>query len=454
MKETEESVLADITNITNTYKESHFLRMRARKDHKDPNYKTAILVQSTVIPTTLDENVTADKLLEKVKDIPGHREIAKTGTLADTPQKRPLTVYTPGGTELGREKDYGFVIIYSNKQLVEAERNPPNLTNIKLQGILKESPPDFKKYQEIVVTKELVEKAQQSGAKRGTKGIPCQNTVMSEKGDKQEASATKIAKLLDLQTQPDEFFEWLHLIMFFLKLLAAQHPDNLTGGTKHANTDMMMGEDALLYIVDLLGGEIKLHVSTEEIGHHFSKEIRFTIETKYMTLPFVFNAQTSIQPSHRNVDYLHAVVDTIIEQIQTLFKPTTASAKKKLFPKDEKAPIQPAPKKASAAAKKTSPEDKENVSPPKKKGPAAAKKILSEDKENVSPPKKEVPVTVKNILSEKKENFTSAKNETKAVAKPSPPVIFWGKRPVEETQQEPKKVTKTDKPKPPGIKAT
>jgi hypothetical protein len=290
------------------------LRVRTRRDEKDPSYKTAALTDKSIIPQGTEEEL-ARELAARLAEIPGHRPIIQFGEPAKTPKKRPISVFTPNGSELFREKSYGFLLIYSNKCITELPRPHPDFDNSKWEETLKKCDGTVKT-QEIVCTPKYLEQMDSSrrkGVVRGKNKVPDQQTTMGLPGvNKKEASATSVARKLGI-ILPKEAWEWLHLIAFMIKGRAAQDPSNLSGGTRDANTDMIFGEDEFVYITFALNEEVKLLVESQEIGAHFAKEIRFTILTDHFMLPFVFDAQTTVTPSFRNKDYIHGLVATLVD---------------------------------------------------------------------------------------------------------------------------------------------
>jgi hypothetical protein len=291
-----------------------FLRMRTRRDEKDLSYKTAALMDKSIIPKGTEEEL-ARELAARFAEIPGNRPIAQFGEPANTPQKRPISVFTPNGGELFREKSYGFILIYSNKCITELPRPHPDFANSKWDEALKKCNGTVKT-QEIVCTPKYLKQMDSSrkkGVVRGKNKIPDQQTTMGLPGvNKKEASATSVARKLGI-ILPKEAWEWLHLIAFMIKGRAAQDPSNMSGGTRDANTDMIFGEDEFVYITFALNEEVKLLVESQEIGAHFAKEIRFTILTDHFVLPFVFDAQTTVTPSFRNQGYIHGIVATLVD---------------------------------------------------------------------------------------------------------------------------------------------
>lgn len=306
------------------HKGNAFLRVRTRKDKKDLAYKTAVLIDNDVIPENANKENVASSLAKKLETVPGNRPVAKFGSPARTPQKRPGSIYTPRGTKFTREKSYGCILIFSNRDEIEASR-PQAITNdSSVKEILKEPFAESIKSQEIIVTADLLDaaaKERAAGNVRGRNKIPSQNETMARSSSlKSAASATKIASALGIRSEAGELWEWLHLIAFMIKGRNSQQSENLSGGTQFANTDMIFAEDELVYLAHVLQEEIKLYVESKEVGCHFAKEIQYKIETKKFTLTFVFDAQTSIQPSLRNQEYIHALVETLIEESAKIFR--------------------------------------------------------------------------------------------------------------------------------------
>lgn len=298
-----------------------YLKLRCRRDEKDENYKTAFLLADSIIPQGVTSQVLGERIAEKTAEIPNNRPVENIGSPSASPLHRPAYIITPNGSKLMREKCYGFLLIYSNKKIDEVVRGEVNSVDAKVEEILKNPPEDYIKRQTIFLTPELLDSMKEivKIEKRGTNGIPDQNSTMAKKGiNKQEASATKIATRLGIRDK-DELFEWLHLIAYILKGRLAQTSENMTGGTKAANTDMIFAENEVVYTA-YREGEVYLKVMAEEFpGTHFAKKITYTIMTKKCIIPFEFDAQTCVQPSYKNQYYIHAVVETILELTGNLF---------------------------------------------------------------------------------------------------------------------------------------
>lgn len=299
---------------------THF---RARRDEKDPEYKTAVLVDRSVLPPGVDVEAAA-RYLDTIltEEVIGHRPINVLGSPANSPKKRPKYVVSPGTTKYYREKSYGCMLIYSNKGVKEVSRLQPDLERVDWLKRLQASSPDCIKMQEILVTSALLEKTaeqRKAGYVRGKKGIKNQNSCLAKFGVKaQKASATKIAKKINI-SQSGELWEWLHLIAFFILGGEAQTHGNLTAGTKPANTDMIFSENLVDYLARFFEEGVKLIVTSEELPNcHLSKKITYRVITPSFELPFVFNSQTSIQPSLRNQSYLDALVSTLLEKTEGL----------------------------------------------------------------------------------------------------------------------------------------
>lgn len=297
-----------------------FFALRSRNDQKDPTHKSAVLMDQSAVPANVYEDDFATNYLSKIAKLPGNRPVAKVGSPSTSPLKRPLYVLTPEGSKLNREKAFGFFVYFSNKELPEYTRVEP----IQIPDEVVESLQDSQghiKHQAVVLDTDFLDQLSQTirREKRGKKGIPTQNQCMArDSSHPEEASASKNAAKLGI-AQPNEMWEWLHLIAFFIKGKAAQSADNLTGGTKHANTDMMLFEDQLPYLTEHLKEQVCLQVSAPQIkGSHFAKEIHYTIVTKHFTLPFIVDAQTSIAPSRGLSNYIRALVDTFVESTKEI----------------------------------------------------------------------------------------------------------------------------------------
>ncbi|MBA2653542.1 MAG: hypothetical protein H0U71_00555 [Gammaproteobacteria bacterium] len=268
------------------HKANPYLKMRVRKD--EDNFKTAALLDKNIVPSGVDQGEFEQQILNKFNEIPGNRPVAEVGSPSNTPQKRPKYVISPDGHKYLLDKSVGFLLIYSNATVTEISRNTVPLIPENVRNNLENT--TALKFEAITITNELIEEMleqRRKGLKRGTNGIPDQNSTMVKKGiTPQEGSATKNAQQLGLAA-PGEIWEWLHLILFFLKGRAAQKVQNLTGGTKHANTDMIFAEDELLYLGQHLDEEIYLVVTPTEIDQtHFADEINFTIITPKFIIPY------------------------------------------------------------------------------------------------------------------------------------------------------------------------
>lgn len=345
MKKTEESLPEE----QKLGQPSYLFRMRANKRSS----KSAALFDEGVLPDGIDKENMAAKLEEALEKVPGYRPVAKIAKRS--PGGRPLEVISPNGTLYVRKKALGFFLSFIEAAILASLPNPKLLADHiavkeidveQVEAILQPAgPAGFVKMQELVVTPELLkaaEDAQKSGERRGKDGIPDQAASVVQEGvNSKLASANHIATLLQLQATGLKLCEWLHLIMFFLLRIAAQNIDNLTGGTKAANTDMMIAENATTTLVKLLKEKVELKVESFEMGFHFAKEIRFTIVTKYFSLPFVFDALTTLAPSLEDHDYMQAFLITLVAEIKTLLAPKCA---KVLFSSAAKPKLPPIPK--------------------------------------------------------------------------------------------------------------
>jgi hypothetical protein len=316
--------------------ENPFGRMRS---NTKKNGRTFPLVSTAIMPEDASFEEFEATLHEKFKGIRGHQSQVEFGPEANTPQHRPQFVLSPNSkTVYKRSKDYGWILMYSEDADTEVSRQ--NLKeDPEIEKILKS--PCVSKEQTFVITEDLLDAMTKKRKKypRNSSGIPDQNRTLKRKRvDKQQASATKIAERLGVR-HPKEIWEWLHLIAFMFKHVEAQKKENLTGGTAHANTDMIYAEDEVVYLTYALKKEVRLLVKASEFtGTHFAKEIRFTILIEGLApLHFVFDAQTSVQPDYRNKSYIHAVVATIVETALKLPSKNSKNVCRQLFYPDEAA---------------------------------------------------------------------------------------------------------------------
>lgn len=367
---------------------NHFFYMRTSEE--DPNSKYAVLFNSNVLAPGMDPIAVAHQLQTAVLKIPGVRPVAQLGSPADTPQKRPSSILTPGGTRLERRKDYNAMLTFSDAPAPKEENLVPQLPNVQITDIL--VPPtndDGRKVQEIVVTPELLALAtlgQQEGIVRGKNGISDNASQMARKGiNKKKASANNIAALASLKTTGMSLWEWLHLIMFFLLKKLAQDPNNLTLGTREANTSMMISEEALVRVVRGLGKLAYLRSEAIEDAPHFGKEIWYTIKAENIFLKFVFNARTNINPTRTERKCSNALVDVLVraskklsEQEKENANPLVAALvqksnellygkpnlKRTLF-SEEDAPALPAPRLVFFPPPKKIKEDEPEITSPK-----------------------------------------------------------------------------------------
>lgn len=318
MKHNTEATATDSTLPSTPNLKNPYFRMRARKISDD--YKTTILVDPNgVVPEGCPDSVLEnlrDSLDEQLEKIPGHREVAKYGPDADTPKKRPASVFTPDGTELHSVKRYELLIVYEEHKILEKTRSIHYPDDDIAAAALK-SPSKGIKYQTIEITPEEVTDRIKYKVVRGTNRTPDQQTTIVRDGlQKNEASATKIAQDTEIAADDSEVWEWLHLIEFLL--CRKQHPSNLVAGTAYANTDQMTGEYAFKKLAFLLNEKIKLEVKTDIPDTNFPTKIEFIITTSAFPIHLTYNTRTSINPNSRTLPYFDAVIVSLVKDLKDL----------------------------------------------------------------------------------------------------------------------------------------
>ncbi len=156
-----------------------------------------------------------------------------------------------------------------------------------------------------------------------------QNEILAESGKSKDGSASKYAMATELFLTNIPW-EWLHLIAHEIAGAATQKLENLVGGTKHANTDMMFIESQLRYLAKAYPEGFNLHVKANLMKKtnsdnkseylQIATTIEYNIITPDFTLPFIFNAQNETEPHIAFGKYISAFVKALVQHHQNQSK--------------------------------------------------------------------------------------------------------------------------------------
>jgi len=145
-----------------------------------------------------------------------------------------------------------------------------------------------------------------------------QQAVMSinTKACKSENNATNYVRAAGILPE-DHKCEWLHCVAYSLIGKDSQAIDNLVAGSFHANTNMMMIEDSLEYLVKQYKSGVTLTVNVDLIPEtHIATTIQYKIETPNETMIFDFDAQQNFKSHIVKHDYVKAYVQAKVEAYQ------------------------------------------------------------------------------------------------------------------------------------------
>lgn len=169
-------------------------------------------------------------------------------------------------------------------------------------------------HQEILITPELLQEAEEQIRKNGGRRIISQHKAVIKPGiDPKHASATKYAEAAE--TFPEGLkWEWLHFIAHKILADKSQDEKNLGCGTYHANTEMLFVEYQIPELAKVYPNGFYLRVEPEFIPNsQLLTKIRYTVLTDDLNLTFVFNAQTTKKPSILGFEYTGALIATAIK---------------------------------------------------------------------------------------------------------------------------------------------
>lgn len=280
--------------------------------------KTAMLIESGVITAQVPEAVLQENIVASLSAIPSYRPVG--AITAFSAFGSPLQTETPfGKTRLTRSAKYGPISLFSNAPLFPAL---PAQQEMKIENDFYTSPQyqaikkilTDVKFQEVVVTPELLQESSNEHRKRGKRRVVSQQRVMVEEAvSEKQGSATSYVGATQLFSDTLKW-EWLHLVAHAILDKQSQQPENLVAGTAHANTDMLFIESEIAYLAQAYPAGFKLQVQATLIeGTHIAKQIEYRIETDDFVLPLVFDAQNPQQPHIAYKDYTHFIVKALVE---------------------------------------------------------------------------------------------------------------------------------------------
>jgi hypothetical protein len=232
----------------------------------------------------------------------------------------PVKVSTPGKTCYFKKKNVGSILFFSNMAPV-IEREPVTeideeneLFDSRAYQSVKACDSDIKR-QILHITPEHIRAIARERSRAGRRPIS-QNQVMKKtKGKAKDASATLYAGATELFSK-DQKWEWLHMLAYAILGKLGQDADNLVCGSFDANTDMIFAEAEINKMVAAYPNGFDLEVIARMVkGTQLCHKIEYIFHTDDFTLPFVFDAQTSVIPSLEQQDYFQALIDGLINTV-------------------------------------------------------------------------------------------------------------------------------------------
>lgn len=295
--------------------------------------KTTMLIESGVMTAQVSETSLQENLCANLSIIPSHRPVAAITVFSA--MGSPMQTETPAGkTRLSRVAKYGPVSLFSNVSSLFPAL--PAQRDMKLENDFYASPQyqaikkivSDVKFQEVIITPELLQESSREHHKRGKRRVASQQRVMVEEGiSEKHGSATNYVEATQLFSDTIKW-EWLHLVAHAILDKQSQQPGNLVAGTAHANTDMLFIESEIAYLASAYPEGFTLQVRASLIeGTHIAKQIEYRIETDDFTLPLIFDAQNPQQPHISFKDYMHLTLKALVEahKYQTAL-PTSSAA--------------------------------------------------------------------------------------------------------------------------------
>lgn len=304
-------------------KKAHFIDVQGnRQDRK----WSAIFMEDDSVNSKINTAVN-EKFKNKISKINSHTPIKKV-TRVNPATKSPLMAISQSGRTLHRiEKlDKKLVLFsndekYANKRTVKANIPQTTAASFKKSKPYKNirKPTSQTKEVSVKLTAASISKVKkqykENAYRREGKS---QQAVMSinTKARKPENNATNYVRAAGILPE-DHKCEWLHCVAYSLIGKDSQAIDNLVAGSFHANTNMMMIEDSLGYLVKQYKNGVTLTVNVDLIPEtHIARTIQYKIETPDETMIFDFDAQQNFKSHIVKHDYVKAYVQAKVEARQ------------------------------------------------------------------------------------------------------------------------------------------
>jgi hypothetical protein len=309
------------------------------KNNETVPLKTSAMINFkalTVKHPNFSQNEMEKNFNQLVEQGPTHRPIGGIKKTTDDTDS-PLKVWTPNKTTLYRCGHFYSIYFFSNQKrspvlnpkTVQACRKKLDFAacdtfrNSEEYKLIKKFFEDVEiKKQEITITLAQFAKTDLERKKNNFRRCISQNAVMAESGKAKDGSATKYVNKLLLTNLSWEWLrdcEWLHEIGHEIAGSQTQCVENLVGGTKHANTDMIFVEKQLRYLAECYPEGFNLVIEAELIPldngecSQVASIIKYTIETKDFELPFYFDALNDVQPHISFENYVSGLIRSLVE---------------------------------------------------------------------------------------------------------------------------------------------
>ncbi len=234
---------------------------------------------------------TRKKALVTFKTINGHR--ANCTFTTPTPiSGRHRSAITPNGSELTERIDVGSLVMYleADKQDTVSE----SMKKLAVSTLLLER--EFR----CIVTPEDLIKA----------GLQKRSSQAKEKGWK----AKEAAKASNITMSANQKWHWLHMIAFFMKGKSVQNSGNLFAGTDYANYRHLFLELEVPYLLQYFPNGLTIFGTVLADVNDVAKTFTYNIATDDFELKFQIDAQSLVQPSATEGEYIHNFVKVVLER--------------------------------------------------------------------------------------------------------------------------------------------
>lgn len=176
------------------------------------------------------------------------------------------------------------------------------------------------KQQPVHITPGLLQKTNKENAENGGRREKGQNEAMAVKSSKaKDAGATAYVKATKLHDDKISLkWEWLHLVAHMILGKVSQDIDNLTAGSKHANTVMIFADVDIPYLSKMYpeGFDLELWADLVDASPteatHIAQTIYYTITTKDFSYTLTFDAQNPNQPHIDFGEYMHIALLALV----------------------------------------------------------------------------------------------------------------------------------------------